>query len=149
MKILFKYTTDEYGCLSNFSPDPITTPDGRVWLTTEHYFQAMKFDDFAKQEEIRLKPTPKASKVTARAMQGMKADWNEIRISVMLDALRYKVEQHPWIKEKLLASGDNELVESSKWDSFWGDGGNGTGLNWLGRCWMQVRKEIRDSPTPN
>lgn len=42
--ILFYDTKSKYGFLSNFYPlaSPLKV-DGELWLTTEHYFQAMKF----------------------------------------------------------------------------------------------------------
>lgn len=40
--IEFYRTGDEYGCFSNFSAHPIAV-GGKVWPTSEHYFQAQKF----------------------------------------------------------------------------------------------------------
>ena len=40
--IFFNEDYDEYGFCSNFYKAPINL-DGKVWPTTEHYFQAMKF----------------------------------------------------------------------------------------------------------
>ena len=41
--VLFFYEdTDELGFCSNYYKSPIEI-DGKVWPTTEHYFQAMKF----------------------------------------------------------------------------------------------------------
>jgi hypothetical protein len=43
---------DEYGELSNFAPYPISL-DGKRWPTSEHYFQAQKFLDPKRREEVR------------------------------------------------------------------------------------------------
>lgn len=60
----------------------------------------------------------------------------------MLDLQRQKYTV-PYLREKLLATGDAELVEGNTWgDRFWGVC-NGVGQNWLGRLLMQVRDEIK------
>ena len=45
--IMFYRERDAYGYLSNFAKSPIDI-DGKIWPTTEHYFQAMKFPDSIK-----------------------------------------------------------------------------------------------------
>ena len=62
---------------------------------------------------------------------------------VMLEGLRAKFGQHPDLAERLLRSGDRLLVEHTRNDSYWGDGGDGSGKNRLGHLLMQVRAEIR------
>ena len=61
----------------------------------------------------------------------------------MLEALRAKFRQHPDLAERLLSSGDRLLVEHTRNDTYWGDGGDGTGMNRLGHLLMQVRTELR------
>jgi hypothetical protein len=39
----------------------------------------------------------------------------------------------------LLATGDKNIVEHTENTSYWGDGGDGTGLNRLGVLLMEVR----------
>ncbi len=50
--INFYSVSDEYGEFSNFAPYPIRLDD-KLWPTSEHYFQAQKFQDDAHQEEVR------------------------------------------------------------------------------------------------
>jgi len=38
-----------------------------------------------------------------------------------------------------------ELIEHTKKDSYWGDGGNGSGKNKLGKILMKVRYELKMS----
>ena len=40
-------------------------------------------------------------------------------------------------------TGTRELVEHTANDSYWGDGGDGTGQNKLGKLLMQVRDEVK------
>ncbi len=55
--IKFYSVNDEYGEFSNFARYPIKLK-GKVWSTSEHYFQAMKFTDKAYQEKIRKHLSP-------------------------------------------------------------------------------------------
>lgn len=70
-------------------------------------------------------------------------NWNEIKVDVMRDILRAKVDQHPYVKKKLLETGDRLLIEDSWRDSYWGWGADEKGQNVLGRLWMEVRDEVR------
>ena len=51
---------------------------------------------------------------------------------------------HPEIREILLMTGDEILIENSPTDYFWGCGADRTGENHLGRILMSVRAEIRN-----
>lgn len=63
MVIYFYKTNDEYGCFSNFAHFPFCL-DGKMWMTSEHYFQAQKFYNTIYEEKIRLLDNPmKAAKM--------------------------------------------------------------------------------------
>jgi ribA/ribD-fused uncharacterized protein len=70
-------------------------------------------------------------------------DWDVVKVDIMRDILRAKVEQHEYVRRKLLATGDRELVENSWRDNFWGWGPSRDGLNMLGKLWMEIRAELR------
>lgn len=54
----YSHNVGTYKCFSNFSPHKVDI-DGKIWPTSEHYFQAMKFPDYPEfQEEIRLAKSP-------------------------------------------------------------------------------------------
>ncbi|CAG8786249.1 7606_t:CDS:2, partial [Acaulospora morrowiae] len=56
--IEFYSTRGTYGIFSNFYRFDITI-DGKIWPTTEHYFQAQKFPDQPEvQEKIRRLSSP-------------------------------------------------------------------------------------------
>ena len=69
-------------------------------------------------------------------------DWNKIKDYIMLKALRFKFKQNAHLREILLNTGNALLIEHTSRDSYWGDGGNGTGHNKLGLLLMQVRNEL-------
>jgi hypothetical protein len=66
-----------------------------------------------------------------------------VKVDIMRRILRSKVEQHEYVRRKLLATGARELVEDSWRDDFWGWGENRNGQNMLGKLWMEVRDEIQ------
>jgi ribA/ribD-fused uncharacterized protein len=71
----------------------------------------------------------------------------EVKDGVMKKALIAKFTQHPKLKRLLLSTGDKTLVEHTVNDSYWGDGGDGSGKNKLGLLLMEVREEIRAAET--
>ena len=64
----------------------------------------------------------------------------------MYKALLAKFTQHNDLKKLLLGTGERKLIEHSPYDSYWGDGGNGTGMNRLGELLMRLRCELRRGP---
>jgi len=62
---------------------------------------------------------------------------------IMLGALRAKFGQHEDLKRLLLGTGERKIVEHTKYDRYWGDGGDGSGRNRLGELLMQLRAEYR------
>jgi N-glycosidase YbiA len=142
-RIEFYSTKDEYGFLSNFAPYPIVV-DGRAWPTSEHYFQARKFPDAQYQETIRQAKSPMIAARLGRSRKvPIRPDWEQVKDDNMLAALRTKFAQHESLRQALLATGDAMLVEHTKNDCYWADGGDGTGRNRLGELLMKVRKELR------
>jgi ribA/ribD-fused uncharacterized protein len=144
MKIEFYKTKDPYGEFSNFSHHPIVV-NGKAWPTTEHYFQAQKFAGTEHEEAVRLTAGPRAAAEMGRDRNlPLRADWELVKESIMKDALMAKVDQYPKIKELLLSTEDAEIVEHSPKDTYWADGGDGSGKNRLGVIWMEIRKELQD-----
>ena len=63
----------------------------------------------------------------------------------MLQSLRMKFSQNLEIAKELLATGDAILIEHTRNDDYWADGGDGSGKNKLGLLLMQVREELKNS----
>lgn len=61
----------------------------------------------------------------------------------MLRAVRAKFKQYADLAALLLATGDALIVEHARRDSYWGDGGDGSGANRLGQILMRVRDQLR------
>ncbi|WP_442508416.1 NADAR family protein [Novipirellula sp. SH528] len=141
--IHFYSVSDEYGEFSNFAAFSIKLK-GKRWPTSEHYFQAQKFKDVGHQEEIRKAKTPMiAARLGRDRKKKLRRDWDSIRDNVMREAVLAKFTQHDELKAILLATGEAKLVENTANDAYWGDGGDGSGKNMLGRILMEVRDKLR------
>lgn len=139
-EIKFYKLAEPYGCFSNFWPSPITDVSGYVWPTSEHLFQSMKFDDWVLRMLILNEPTPKKAAELGRTPHpSYRKDWDDIRDDVMFAACYLKFKQHDDLREILLGTGDARLIEHTKRDSYWGDGGDGSGRNQLGITLMTIR----------
>lgn len=144
MAILFYSTSDQYGEFSNFAPYPFTL-EGKRWPTSEHYFQAQKFEDEAYREKIRKTTSPMiAAKLGRSRKVKIRRDWESAKIDVMRRAVQAKFAAHEELRTLLLSTGEEKIVEDAERDDFWGCGANGTGKNWLGRILMEVRAELRN-----
>jgi hypothetical protein len=142
-RISFYSTREEFGCFSNFSRHAVVLK-GKVWPTSEHYFQAQKFAGTDREEQIRLTPSPMIAARMGRSRQhARRDDWDAIRDEIMLEVVLAKFEQHHDIRAILLSTGDAEIVEHTARDSYWGDGGDGSGKNMLGQILMRVREILR------
>ncbi len=176
MAILFYDKDEDYGVCSNFYHYTITL-DGKEYMTTEHYFQAQKFAGSPKGDEyaelIRSTDTPaKAKYMAGQKINGrysgwyiskqdkrkindvikeykevkINPNWNSIRDNIMRKCCYEKFKGE--LKEKLLETGDNLLVEHTKRDKYWADGGSTNfntdgssdlGQNMLGRILVEIR----------
>ena len=144
-KILF-YKPNEipYGVFSNFSRHAITLKS-KTWPTTEHYFQAQKFADTPYEERVRLTESPRfAANMGRNRSLSLRSDWEQVKDDVMRDAIRAKFTQYPDLKKILLDTGDDEIVEHTTNDSYWADGGDGSGKNMLGKILMEIREELKN-----
>ena len=145
--ILFYSKLDDWYELSNVYPQGFEE-EGVYWPSVEHYFQAMKFsgdDNAAYREQIRVAPTTGIAKDLGRTKtRNLRADWDDVRDSVMLHALRRKFA-HQKLANVLLSTGTAQLAENSPSDYYWGIGKTGQGTNRLGQLLMQVREELRQS----
>jgi N-glycosidase YbiA len=146
--VKFYSVGDEFGEFSNFAPYPFML-DGEQWQTCEHYFQAQKFEDKVYKTKIRKSNSPMLVAQMGRdRKQRLRRDWESVKVGVMRAAVLAKFTQHEELCTLLLSTGDSKLVEHTQNDDYWGDGGDGSGKNMLGRILMQVRESLRLSQDP-
>lgn len=143
MNIYFYKINDEYGCFSNFAHYEFEL-DGKSWMTSEHYFQAQKFHGTKYEEIIRLLDNPmQAARMGRNRDLPLRDDWEQIKDEVMKKAVYAKFSQNNEIKDILLSTTNNNLIENTSDDYYWGCGTKGTGKNKLGIILMQVREELQ------
>lgn len=134
-----------YGCFSNFSAHGFML-DELYWATSEHYFQAQKFINTPHLEKVRQTKTPKdAANMGRNRSLPLRADWNQVKDEVMRKAVLQKFRTHADIREILLATENESLVENSPVDYYWGCGKDGSGKNQLGQILMEVREILTNS----
>ncbi len=144
MTIYFYGTRSEYGCFSNFSPHGVEL-DGLWWPTNEHFFQAQKFAGTPHADAIRQVKTPRdAAKMGRDRSRPLREDWEEVKEEIMGRGVLRKFETHGDIREVLLSTGDEEIVENSPSDYYWGCGKDGSGKNRVGVILMEVREKLRE-----
>lgn len=141
--IRFYRPSEPFGEFSNFSPSPIDLKN-KTWPTSEHYFQAQKFAGSSHEEEVRQAASPMiAARIGRSRQRPLRKDWEGVKDDIMREALRAKFTQHPRLKSMLLETGEATLVEHTKNDGYWADGGDGSGKNRLGQLLMELRTELR------
>lgn len=139
-----------YAFLSNFHTCEIYY-QGITYPSVEHYYVALKCNndqmidgkyytraDF--RDLVSKIKTPGKAKKVGRMIK-LRKDWDSIKLEVMENGLRQKF-RYPELREQLLSTGDQELIEGNWWgDIYWGVC-NGAGENNLGKLLMKIRNEI-------
>lgn len=124
--------------LSNFYVAPVIY-DGIRFENSEAAFQAAKCPE-RMREFCGL--SPQAAKRLGRRVE-MRPDWDAVKYDVMYQVCKAKFTQNQDLLDKLLATGDAELVEGNTWgDQVWGVC-DGVGENNLGKTLMRIRSELR------
>ncbi|MDR3612652.1 MAG: NADAR family protein [Candidatus Obscuribacterales bacterium] len=168
-KVILFYKQGELpeGVFSNFAEYKIIIDD-IFWGTSEIYFQAKKF--VGTEHEIEVWKAENSSQAAAMGRdrsRPLRADWDSpidisilpdattfgadwekyvgrpmlVKDYVMLIAVRAKFSQHKDLEGYILSTKGACLIEHTKNDSYWADGGDGSGQNILGKILMIVRDE--------
>lgn len=139
----------DYAALSNFWPAHVRLDD-TIYRTVEHAYQAAKTLNRTEREYIAAATHPGKAKRIGRTVT-IRADWNDIKLDVMLGLLRQKFSPslpYSHALKTLLGTNSRQLIEGNTWgDVFWGavviPSGKYHGRNHLGHLLMQVRKELQ------
>lgn len=144
-------------CLSQWYPATFVV-NGRVFATAEHFMmfrKALLFRDEASATAILDAPSPGAAKALGRRVRGFdEAAWEAHRSDIVLEASLEKFGQTASLRDFLIKTGDQILVEASPTDMVWGIGLSGDdplardprtwrGLNLLGFALMAARDRLR------
>jgi len=127
---------NEYAFLSNFYPCKIVC-DGIEFKCSESLYMAHKSgntDDFIRFSQLDAREAKKIGKTVV-----LQKNWDAVKFEVMRKVLQLKFDQNPDLKQKLIETGDAELIESNWWkDTVWGVC-DGVGENNLGKLLMELR----------
>ncbi len=144
-------------CFSQWFPAEFQE-DGIIYRTAEHYMMAGKarlFKDDETLEQIIQSETPDQVKKLGRKVRNFDPQlWDEHKYEIVKQGNLLKFSQHEALKEFLLSTEDQVLVEASPYDTIWGIGmlethpkasnpSEWNGENLLGFALMEVRDELR------
>jgi len=147
--IRFNSRSRDFAWLSNMFPCKITVSgithlDQRLqqteWSCSEAIYQASKFKSAEIQEQFIPLNGFKAKSLAKTFKTLIRPDWESIKLSIMEQLVATKFDQHPSLRNRLLATRDTQLIEDASWEeySYWGIGRKG-GENHMGRILMKLR----------
>lgn len=140
MSIKFYRTKDPHGYLGNFYRARMFIY-GRWWNWVEAPYQSAKTPIL--EEKVSIWKTEKAMESRLLGQKVMMVpNWDQIKRDVMKECCVAKFLQHPELRKQLMDTGNEELIEDSPVDWYWGCGADGTGQNVLGQVLMEVRTEL-------
>jgi ribA/ribD-fused uncharacterized protein len=119
---------------------------GAQYRTVEHFFQAAKARSYFDHEWVRDAWKPAEAKFRGRGVR-LRPDWEKVKLDVMMVGLRVKFAPGSLMANMLLGTGNRYIAEDSPKDDVWGirdPQGGYTGQNLLGKCLMEVRRELRE-----
>lgn len=165
----FCKVNESNGHLSQWSQDPIIEaplpddlripsipiPLGTIFPTAEHrmmYGKAILFGDDEIASAILQVQTPKEAKALGRRVSGFDETLWLTVCDKLVEASNYlKFTQNPELRELLINTGTDQLVEAADYDRIWGIGYDrhtayqnraNWGQNKLGKALMRVRDRI-------
>lgn len=131
----------KYAFLSNMYPCNIEY-NLLGYDSVESGYQSAKFDCKHRKAQFATLEGKQAKRYANSLKNEWRADWNDVKESVMMELLMIKFSI-PELRKLLDETGDEELVEGNWWnDTFWGVC-NGVGQNILGKLLMKVREYNR------
>lgn len=157
--VLFHREYEEpHGYLSQWYISSFTDPStNQSYNCAEQYMmhqKAVSRNDETTAAAILDTPYPKEQKDLGRSVANWDdAAWDEIKEKIVEEGSYMKFSQNKKLKDKLLMTGERELVEASGSDRVWGVGFNAKsalsrrddwGTNLLGKCLMKARERIRE-----
>lgn len=137
----------EFYPFDNFSSFKVEW-NGYLFASVEEAYQAASFmgsDEELVEKIKKSHSADEAQRISYANRDKRREDWDDVKISIMEELLRLKIEQNPYVKKKLLQTEDYMIVEDSPKDDFWGWGPNRNGQNNLGKLWMKLREELKNN----
>jgi len=153
-EIRFTKSKAPYGWMGNMSRFPVTWGD-KIYRSTEHLFQAMRFGlDTEWAELVRKEDNPYQAKQIAKANREhmIVEPCSEEDLANMYQCLMAKIRAHEDLKVELMGTIDCHIYEDVTFrgdvgsNLFWGamklEDGTWKGKNVVGDLWMKVRDTL-------
>ena len=122
-------------------------PVRKWWPSSEHYFQAGKFEEPQLQEQIRRSLEPGIAKHLGRTLSPLRPDWDDIKRSRLHQALLEKFWTHEKARDLLCSIPKSTgITFGNTADNFFGTGPDGEGLNVMGQELMSLREYFSIHP---
>ena len=138
---MIKSFRGKYSFLSNFYTAPVAW-EGITYCNSEAAFQSAKCVNQADRDAFAGLSASEAKRLGRQVK--LRDDWELVKEDVMYEICLSKFSQNTKLKEKLLLTGNDLLVEGNTCgDQFWGVV-NGVGQNKLGKILMQVRDVLHN-----
>jgi ribA/ribD-fused uncharacterized protein len=129
----------KYYFLSNFYSAPVMY-EGLLYQNNEAAFQSAKIKDLDRRKQF-CNLDPSTAKKKGRNVL-LRNDWEDVKDEVMYQCVKDKFTRNQDLKQKLIDTDNEELVEGNTWnDTYWGVC-RGRGKNMLGKILMRVREEL-------
>lgn len=129
----------EHRWLSNFWPVTVLY-EGHLYPSVENAYQAAKLPP-SQRGQFRSCTAGQAKRLGRQGQ--IRSDWEQSKLRVMEQLIAQKFVAGSDLAEKLLATGDAEIIEGNTWgDTFWGVC-RGKGENNLGKLLMARRGDLR------
>ncbi len=127
------YKSGHTAGFSNFSPHPVFIKEFGLFPTSEAAIQAYKCPTDTNYVKKQLNSKNATYSKHIGDIVKVREDWDDIADELIFNVLKCKFNQHPSLRQNLLSTGLRPIVLHTKYDSYWGDGGNEKkGLNKLG-----------------
>ena len=113
------FTSVSSNFLSNTSIYPIVIPNFGTFQCVESAYQAYKNPGNSQYVfQQTLTKDAKTSKKLGKEVD-LRPDWDNVRIKIMHMVLKFKFDQHPELKHKLIQSCMGPIIRISKRKTFW------------------------------
>jgi ribA/ribD-fused uncharacterized protein len=131
--------------LASCSPHLILLEE-KNWVTCEHYVQSKIMRSKSHADKIETFANGEEAVRFARPWYRFKINnYQQLSPTLMTRALYNKVQMYEDVRNALLETRDNLIIETSQYDYFWGIGRDLRGHNHLGKIWMKIRDKINNS----
>jgi len=144
MAIYFYKEFGPLGYLANYSNHGFYK-NNTYYKTVEHFYQSKKFLSLELQNKVIDASTPKeASNIGRDRNNKLRDNWSNIKQDIMLEGVLEKFRQNKDILIKLLNTGNEEIVENTVDEYYWGCGKDKSGENNFGKILVKAREILKN-----